>query len=541
MRNHMRAGWFYSGSQIARYFPSRITSLTHFPRLEFKDPYKILRQLDRHQWNMFAVGFAAWAWDAFDFFTVSLTVTELAEDFDKLPSEVSWGITVTLMLRCVGALISGSFGDRYGRKYIMIANLVAFIGLELGSGFCKTLPQFLAVRSLYGIAMGGQQLLGPAAATALEDLPYDARGILSGLFQQAYGVGYLLAAVFYRALVPTTTHGWRSLFWFGAAPPILIIIWRLCLPETNHFQVAKAEREAREAQLHEHQKGTNLRAFLKVANAAMRENWFLFVYMVVLMAGFNSISHGTQDLYPTFLKNQVGMSPSQATVVTVVGQLGAISGGMTVGWLSTFTGRRLAMMVSCVFGGALVPGYILLRTDSLIATTFFEQFFVGGVWGPIPVFLVELSPPVLRTFIYGVSYQLGNLASSASSTIEATIGERFPLAPTPKGVKRYDYGKVIGELAGLFFVLRTTADESLGIYAGAVWVYILLFVFLGPEMTQEERNEEAALVVQFEELRAQGVSLLDIGAGRAKNIEDAFEEKIEEKSQPQQIEEKSSV
>ncbi|KAK5719454.1 hypothetical protein LTR15_007978 [Elasticomyces elasticus] len=521
MRNHMRAGWFYSGSQIARYFPSRVTSLTHFPRLEFKDPYKILRQLDRHQWNMFAVGFAAWAWDAFDFFTVSLTVTELAADFEKLPSEVSWGITVTLMLRCVGALISGSFGDRYGRKYIMIANLVAFIGLELGSGFCKTLPQFLAVRSLYGIAMGG--LLGPAAATALEDLPYDARGILSGLFQQAYGVGYLLAAVFYRALVPTTTHGWRSLFWFGAAPPILIIIWRLCLPETNHFQVAKAEREAREAQLHEHQKGTNLRAFLKVANAAMRENWFLFVYMVVLMAGFNSISHGTQDLYPTFLKNQVGMSPSQATVVTVVGQLGAISGGMTVGWLSTFTGRRLAMMVSCVFGGALVPGYILLRTDSLIATTFFEQFFVGGVWGPIPVFLVELSPPVLRTFIYGLSYQLGNLASSASSTIEATIGERFPLAPTPKGVKRYDYGKVIG------------------IYAGAVWVYILLFVFLGPEMTQEERNEEAALVVQFEELRAQGVSLLDIGAGRAKNIDDAFEEKIEEKSQPQQIEEKSSV
>ncbi|KAK5735720.1 hypothetical protein LTR17_007892 [Elasticomyces elasticus] len=245
--------------------------------------------------------------------------------------------------------------------------------------------------------------------------------------------------------------------------------------------------------------------------------------MVVLMAGFNSISHGTQDLYPTFLKNQVGMSPSQATVVTVVGQLGAISGGMTVGWLSTFTGRRLAMMVACVFGGALVPGYILLRTDSLIATTFFEQFFVGGVWGPIPVFLVELSPPVLRTFIYGLSYQLGNLASSASSTIEATIGERFPLAPTPKGVKRYDYGKVIG------------------IYAGAVWVYILLFVFLGPEMTQEERNEEAALVVQFEELRAQGVSLLDIGAGRAKNIDDAFEEKIEEKSQPQQIEEKSSV
>ena len=138
-------------------------------------------------------------------------------------------------------------------------------------------------------------------------------------------------------------------------------------------------------QHHDHQKASNLRAFLRVANAAMRQNWFLFVYMVVLMAGFNSISHGTQDLYPTFLKNQVGMSPTQATVVTVVGQIGAVTGGMTVGWLSTFTGRRIAMMVACVIGGALVPTYVILRNDDLIATTFFEQFFVGGVWGPIPV------------------------------------------------------------------------------------------------------------------------------------------------------------
>ncbi|KAK4561448.1 hypothetical protein LTR86_004766 [Recurvomyces mirabilis] len=214
---------------------------------------------------------------AFDFFTVSLCVTEIAKEFDKEASAVSWGITVTLMLRWLGALISGSFGDRYGRKWIMIANLCAFIVLELASGFCQSLSQFLAVRSLYGIAMGG--LLGPAAATALEDLPYDARGILSGLFQQGYAVGYLLAAVFYRALVPTTPHGWRSLFWFGAGPPVFIIIWRLLSPETNSFQVAKAERDAREAQKLgvEHQKTSELRAFLKAANHAMRKNWFLFV------------------------------------------------------------------------------------------------------------------------------------------------------------------------------------------------------------------------------------------------------------------------
>lgn len=261
-------------------------------------------------------------------------------------------------------------------------------------------------------------------------------------------MGYLLAAVFFRALVPTTPHGWRSLFWFGACPPVLIIAWRLYLPETNYYQVLKAEREAR----HAHHDGTggkvadktaSLRAFFVDFNKAFRQNWFLFVYMVILMAGFNACSHGSQDLFPTFLAVQVGESDTLVTVITVVGQLGALIGSTLVGYLSTFTGRRLAMMVSCVFGGALVPAYIKPRSDVLIATTFFEQFFVGGVWGPIPIHLVELSPPALRALFYGLTYQLGNLASAASSTIEATIGERFPL-PAVHGEAAYNYGKVIG-------------------------------------------------------------------------------------------------
>lgn len=195
--------------------------------------------------------------------------------------------------------------------------------------------------------------------------------------------------------------------------------------------------------------------------------------MVVVMAGFNAISHGTQDLYPTFLKDQVGMNASQTTIVTVVGQIGAIIGSTTIGYFSTFTGRRLAMMVACVCGAALVPAFSMLHNNGLIGANFAEQFFVGGVWGPIPVHLLELSPPVLRSLIYGLSYQLGNLISAASSTIEATIGQRYPLPPTAAGVKRYDYGKVMG------------------IYAGGVWAYIIVFLLVGPEMTQEERDEEA--------------------------------------------------
>lgn len=197
----MAAGWFYSPKQIGRYLLSRPTSLKP-PRAKLRNPIHILAELDRHQWLMFFAGFWGWAWDAFDFFTVSLTVTEIAKDFGVSNADVSWGITVTLMLRSVGALIFGIVSDRYGRKWPMVICLVLFIILELASGFAQNLKQFLAVRSLYGIAMGG--LFGPAAATALEDLPYDARGLLSGLFEQGYAMGYLLAAIFYRAVSAMT-------------------------------------------------------------------------------------------------------------------------------------------------------------------------------------------------------------------------------------------------------------------------------------------------------------------------------------------------
>ena len=195
--------------------------------------------------------------------------------------------------------------------------------------------------------------------------------------------------MFFRALVPTTSHGWRSLFWFGAAPPVFLIAWRLYLPETNHFQVVKGEREAKLRATHSDGDGSgnvkagNLRAFWAEFNDAFRKNWVLFIYMVILMSGMNSVSHGSQDLYPTFLKDQVEFGDTLVTVVTVVGQLGAIVGSTTIGFCSTFTGRRLAMMTACLFGGAIVPAYIFPRNTSLIASVFFEQMFVGGVWGPM--------------------------------------------------------------------------------------------------------------------------------------------------------------
>lgn len=374
-------------------------------------------------------------------------------------------------------------------------------------------------------------LFGPAAATALEDLPYEARGLLSGLFEQGYATGYLLAALFYRALVPTTSHGWRSLFWFGAGPPIIIIAYRWWLPETNYFQAIVAEREARlSAEKHgdvaaaESNKG--LRAYVRENVQAARQNWVLLVYMVLLMAGFNACSHGSQDFYPTFLKNQVGLNASDVTIVTVVGQIGALIGATILGYLSTFMGRRLTMIITCVFGGALIPAYILPRNMTLVASTYFFQTTVGGVWGSIPIHLVELSPPQMRALVVGLTYQLGNLASSASATIQGVIGERYPLPGLAKdGTKRFDYGRVIA------------------IFMGGVWAYQLFFLFLGPEMSEEERMEFARESEQLERMRREGIPVAEYGKERVrlerKGMDaEVGEVKEEEKVDVEQVEER---
>lgn len=323
--------------------------------------------------------------------------------------------------------------------------------------------------------------------------------MLSGLFGQGYAVGYLLAAAFYRALVPTTSHGWRSLFWFGAAPPVLIIVFRWALPETTHFQVMKAEREARDREQSPggHARTAGFRSFAKDGRRAVQQNWVLLVYIVVLIAGFTSCTHGSQDFYPTFLKDQVGMSKTGATIVTIVGQIGALIGGTVIGYTSTYLGRRLTMMLACIGGGALIPAYILPHNMSLIASAFFEQFFVAGVIGPIPIHLLELSPIALRTFMIGLPFQLGNLASSASATIQSVIGERYPLPPGPDGRKRFDYGRVIA------------------IFMGAAWAYMFFFLFWGPEMSQEERDEEEQAASELERLQLEGMSLTQIGEKNA--------------------------
>ncbi|KAI9777171.1 MAG: hypothetical protein M1839_009014 [Geoglossum umbratile] len=441
----------FTSESIGRYVATRFSTI--LPVFDpAPNPIRLLGLLNLQQWLFFLVAFFAWSWDAFDFFTVSLTVTDLAKEFGRTNSDITWGITLVLMFRSVGSTIFGIASDRYGRKWPFVVNNILFIILELATGFCQNFKQFLAVRALFGVAMGG--LYGNAAATALEDCPEEARGIVSGMLQQGYAFGYLLATAFARGLVNTTSHGWRPLFWFGACPPVLIIIFRLCLPETLAFRERERVRKAH---------GSLAGTFVSEGKVALKRHWVLLVYMVLLMAGFNFMSHGSQDLYPTMLQNQYKFNPNRVTVTQVVANLGALLGGTSVGYCSQIFGRRFSIVFICIIGGALLYPYTYTSSNAIIAAAFFEQFCVQGAWGVIPIHLMELSPGAIRTFVVGTSYQLGNLASSASSTIEAKIGERFPLPPGPKGVHRYQYGKVIC------------------IFLGCVYIYVIALTFIGPE------------------------------------------------------------
>jgi MFS transporter, SHS family, lactate transporter len=311
--------------------------------------------------------------------------------------------------------------------------------------------------------MGG--LYGNAAATALEDCPEEARGVISGILQQGYALGYLLCAAFAQALVGTTPHTWRPLFWFGACPPILIIIWRLFLGENEAYEEhARLRYETgKDDAARTGEKPSTTKTFIKQGRLALKKHWLLLTYLVLLMAGFNFLSHGSQDLYPTLLEDQLEFSRTEVTVTQVVANVGAILGGTVIGYGSQIVGRRFSIIVCCFMGGALLYPYSFADNNAIIAAAFFQQFFVQGAWGVVPIHLMELSPGAFRTFVVGTSYQLGNLISSASSTIEARLGERFPLPPGENGKERYEYGRVIC------------------IFVGCVYAYLLVLTVLGPE------------------------------------------------------------
>ncbi|ODQ63739.1 MFS general substrate transporter [Nadsonia fulvescens var. elongata DSM 6958] len=448
----------FSISSINHYLKTRFTTLLpkkncFAEKKHLINPFVPLSLINKKQWNFILVALAGWTWDAFDFFCVSLNATDIARDLHVSVKDITWGITLVLMLRSVGAVIFGYFGDKYGRKWPYIANLGLLVVLQIGSGFIKTYKEFLGIRALFGIAMGG--VYGNVAATALDDCPPDARSIVSGILQQGYALGYLLCVIFTRAIANTSSYEWRALFWFSAGPAFLLMIWRFFMPETDAYIAQKTQERS----------GDKTQAFWFKAKSALKTYWLVLIYLVILMAGMNFMSHGSQDLYPTLLTNQLHFGRDRSTVTNCVANLGAIAGGIIIGHASSFLGRRFTLILCCFGGGALIYPWAFVTSSGINAGVFFLQFFVQGAWGVIPIHLSELSPPDFRSIIVGLAYQLGNLCSSASSTIETTIGEQFPLY-NDAGVAlegKYNYALVMS------------------IFMGCVFGFCLICFFLGPE------------------------------------------------------------
>jgi SHS family lactate transporter-like MFS transporter len=370
---------------------------------------RLFKSLDRSQRHTFAACFLGWALDALDFFLLAFVLVPVAHEFGRSISQVAFAITLTLMMRPVGAVIFGLLGDKFGRRIPLMADIIFYSVVELLTAFAPNFTVFLLLRALFGIGMGGEWGLG--ASLAMESLPAQTRGLFSGILQQGYAFGYLLAAVVYWIIFPF--FGWRGLFVAGALPALLVIYIRAHVPESPVWERERGQREKTRF---------DLLAFVK-------QHGVLFLYTVLLMTAFNYMSHGTQDLYPTFLEKQRGFGVSLKSVITIVYAIGAICGGTVIGYLSQEWGRRRSIIIAAVCGMVLIPLWIFAPTTALLVLGgFLMQFMVQGAWGVVPVHLNELSPAEFRGTFPGLAYQLGNFAAAYAAQQQAYLAEHFRMA-----------------------------------------------------------------------------------------------------------------
>jgi SHS family lactate transporter-like MFS transporter len=367
---------------------------------------RLFKSLDRNQRNTFFACFLGWALDAFDFFLLTFVIVPMASDFGTSIAELSYAITLTLAMRPVGAFIFGLLGDRFGRRMPLMIDIIFYSLMELLTAFSPNYTWLLIFRALYGIGMGGEWGLG--ASLAMETLPTAARGLFSGILQQGYAFGYLLAAVVYWIVFPF--FGWRGLFVAGALPAFLVLYIRARVSESPVW--LQRQRET-----------SNFWSDLTVV---LKRHWVLFLYVILLMTAFNALSHGTQDMYQTFLGEQRHYGVTQKAATGIIYAVGAICGGTVVGHLSQKWGRRRSIILTAVFGIILIPLWVFPAGFALLVIGGFAmQFMVQGAWGIVPVHLNELSPGAVRGTFPGVAYQLGNLFAANTAVVEARLANHF--------------------------------------------------------------------------------------------------------------------
>lgn len=353
--------------------------------------------------NVVAASFLGWMLDALDYFLVVLVFGPLAADFHTDVTTITWATALTLALRPVGAFLFGRVADRYGRRPALMLSVLLYSAMELATAFAPSLAVFLALRALYGVAMGGEW--GVGASLAFESVPTRSRGLVSGILQAGYPCGYLLAAVIYGLLF--NRIGWRGMFIVGAAAPVLLVLFILAkVPESPVWASGRRE-PARRGLRH-----------------ALRGHWPLACYAIVLMMCFNFFSHGTQDLYPRLLQAQRGFSTGTTASIAVVYNIGAILGGILFGTLSGRMGRRRSIALAAALSLVVLPFWTYCTTPVTLAiAAFLMQFMVQGAWGVVPVHLNELSPQGIRATFPGVVYQLGNLLAAVNAPLQSIIAD----------------------------------------------------------------------------------------------------------------------
>ena len=362
------------------------------------------RLLTRPQLHAYLAALGGWALDALDFFVFVFCLKSISGEFHTDIKAVSEGIFLTLACRPLGALAFGWLAEKYGRRPILMLNVVSYSAVQLATAFAPDLTTLLALRALFGFAMGGEW--GVGAALALETLPARGRGFFSGLLQEGYVIGYLLASVLFATLFDRV--GWRGMFLLSSASALLVLYIRFGVQESPAW-VAGAEPQRPSGAL---------------IWGAVRNCFPTLLYLVLLMACFNAFSHGSQDMYPTFLQVQHGFSAATTGRIAIVMNLGALAGGICFGALSERLGRRRTIALAALLSLPMIPLWAYSHTAVLLALGgFLMQFMVQGAWGIVPAHLNELSPPAVRAVLPGFAYQLGNLAMARMSPLQAGFAQ----------------------------------------------------------------------------------------------------------------------
>ncbi len=357
-------------------------------------------------WHAISAGFLGWTLDAFDFFVVIFLFDTLAAHFNVPKSDIVLSVTATLAMRPIGALIFGMLADRYGRRRPLMANVLFFSTIELLCGFAPNFTVFFILRMLFGIGMGGEW--GVGASLAMEHAPIRWRGVLSGILQSGYSIGYLLAAFASRVVLPN--WGWRAMFWVGGVPALLALYIRTKVPESEAWEQHR---------------------LLKTLDAPRIawQNKRLVLYMVALITLMTCLSHGTQDLYPDFLKEAHHLSRNVVAYVAMFYNVGAVAGAVLFGMLSERIGRRHSMLLALALTLLMIPAWAFGSTLTVLALgAFMLQVGVQGAWGIIPVHLNELSPDSVRSLLPGFTYQMGVLLAAGTPRVEFALRDRMGYA-----------------------------------------------------------------------------------------------------------------